>query len=276
MWYLLAVSLGLLAYKRKIAYVFLFSASIIGWANNVLEIPAVILICLLPVIWYVMQILQQKHNYLRIVIEGVCVVLACGLMMHLLPGFNNVKILDAVNVGSLSAPFSMYYNFDKALIPYFLFACMGTLFVTEPSCKSGGANWLVLILTVPSLLLVAVALGGLRIEPHLPEWLPQFALANIFFVSLAEEALFRGYLQQRLTKLLHPVAALLVTSAVFGAMHYSGGILMIIFAALAGIIYGLAWMWSGKLWIAVLFHFGLNYLHLLFFTYPVYSPNSGM
>jgi len=119
-------------------------------------------------------------------------------------------------------------------------------------------------------------LGGLRIEPHAPEWFAQFALANIFFVSLAEEALFRGYLQQRLSRIVHPVVALLMASVLFGLMHYSGGLLLIIFASLSGIIYGLAWMWSGRLWVATLFHFGLNCVHLLFFTYPVYAPHAAM
>ncbi|HFS3216289.1 TPA: CPBP family intramembrane glutamate endopeptidase, partial [Escherichia coli] len=27
--------------------------------------------------------------------------------------------------------------------------------------------------------------------------------------------------------------------------------------------------WSGRLWVATLFHFGLNLCHLLFFTYPL-------
>jgi len=52
---------------------------------------------------------------------------------------------------------------------------------------------------------------------------------------------------------------------------YAGGSLLVIFATLAGLIYGLAWMLSGRLWVAVLFHVGLNLCHLLFFTYPVFS-----
>ncbi|MDM6888617.1 CPBP family intramembrane metalloprotease, partial [Enterobacter cloacae] len=136
--------------------------------------------------------------------------------------------------------------------------------------------WGILVLAIPALLLLAVALGGLRIEPHAPEWFAQFALANIFFVSLAEEALFRGYLQQRLSRVVHPVVALLIASLIFGLMHYSGGLLLIIFASLSGIIYGLAWMWSGRLWVATFFHFGLNCVHLLFFTYPMYAPHASV
>ncbi|MCW1552323.1 CPBP family glutamic-type intramembrane protease, partial [Campylobacter jejuni] len=50
--------------------------------------------------------------------------------------------------------------------------------------------------------------------------------------------------------------------------HYRSGVLMIVFASLAGIIYGLAYKYSKSLWISVLFHCGLNLIHLIFFTYP--------
>lgn len=100
-------------------------------------------------------------------------------------------------------------------------------------------------------------------------------MANLFFVCMAEEALFRGYLQQRLSQWLGARPALIVAATVFGAAHLAGGMLMVIFATLAGVIYGLAWMWSGRLWVPILFHFGLNLIHLLFFTYPLYQHPDG-
>ncbi|MDQ4371173.1 CPBP family intramembrane glutamic endopeptidase, partial [Pseudomonas aeruginosa] len=127
-------------------------------------------------------------------------------------------------------------------------------------------------LAVPALLLLAVGVGLLRPELHAPAWLWQFVLANLFFVSLAEEALFRGYLQQRLGQWLGPWPALALASALFGLAHFAGGPLLMLFAGLAGLIYGLAWLWSGRLWVATLFHFGLNLTHLLLFTYPLYRP----
>ncbi len=59
---------------------------------------------------------------------------------------------------------------------------------------------------------------------------------------------------------------------------YWAGLVLSMFALLClatllgGNIYGLAWLCSGKLWIATLFHFLLNLIHLLFFTYPFYRP----
>ncbi|ELK2701570.1 CPBP family intramembrane metalloprotease, partial [Campylobacter jejuni] len=62
----------------------------------------------------------------------------------------------------------------------------------------------------------------------------------------------------------------LIASIAIGLIHYRSGVLMIVFASLAGIIYGLAYKYSKSLWISVLFHYGLNLIHLIFFTYPFY------
>ena len=188
------------------------------------------------------------------------------------PLFNHLKQIGALRLnGPLSAPFTMYYNFDKAMVQFLLFACLPTLFSAERGGNGGKAGWIALLLAVPALLLLAVALGGLKIELHAPAWILPFVMANLFFVCMAEEALFRGYLQQRLSQWLGAWPALIVASLVFGAAHLAGGTLMVIFATLAGVIYGLAWMWSGRLWVPILFHFGLNLTHLLFFTYPLYQ-----
>lgn len=71
------------------------------------------------------------------------------------------KVLDAVVVGPQSIPFSMYFNMDKAVVP-FLITCMPTLFVAKPLYKIGKLGWVILVLAVPALLLLAVALGGLE------------------------------------------------------------------------------------------------------------------
>src|SRR5690606_11879451 len=41
---------------------------------------------------------------------------AIALMLHLIPGFNNLKVLDQVQAGPASVPFNMYLNLDKPLV----------------------------------------------------------------------------------------------------------------------------------------------------------------
>ncbi|EOD6328279.1 lysostaphin resistance A-like protein [Providencia stuartii] len=268
-WFILAASLTILATHRFIATFLLLLATTIALFTGVLSWQAILLFVAITVIG-VIGWRFQYHVWVKVISEVTLVICAVGLLIHFFPGFHNLKYLDSVIVGEQSRPFTMYFNFDKALVPFVLLFCLPSLFSAQAPKTAKPWQWWLLIIAVPMLLVVAAIAGGLGFEWHLPTWLPAFIICNLLFVSLAEEALFRGYLQQRLTQWFgSPYLALVVCALVFGAVHFAGGPLLILFATLAGIIYGLAWMWSGKLWLAVSFHFGLNLLHLLFFTYPV-------
>lgn len=268
MWILLAAALLLLQFNKKASIGLLFITLIWAAVGGVIDWRAIIALAVMAAL-ALAYMKTAHHKVARYSLELILVVSAIGLTMHLIPGFHNPKVLDSVIAGPQSVPFSMYYNFDKALVPFVLLVVMKSLFVNEPESRPAKPWWGLLVASIPALLLLAVALGGLKIEPHAPQWLLPFLFANIFFVSLAEEALFRGYLQQRLSGFMHPALALVISAAIFGGLHFAGGPLLIVFAALAGLIYGLAWMWSGRLWVAVAFHVGLNAAHLLFFTYPM-------
>ncbi|MGM3190008.1 lysostaphin resistance A-like protein [Dickeya dadantii subsp. dieffenbachiae] len=268
MWIMLAGSLLTLQFNRTIAVLLLLATLAWGLGNGVLAWSGAGFLALLGLVMAI-RAAYRSHVVVRGVTEILLVAGAAALTLHLAPGFDNPKVLDNVFVGPQSAAFSMYFNLDKALIPFVLLACMPTLFSSSPVRSPGKWVWCLLALAVPMLLWGAVLAGGLKLETHNPSWLWSFMLANLFFVSLAEEALFRGYLQQRLAGVMSPWLALAVSALLFGALHVSGGAMLMAFAALAGLLYGLAWMWSGKLWVATLFHFGLNLYHLLFFTYPM-------
>ncbi|EAA2950152.1 CPBP family intramembrane metalloprotease [Salmonella enterica] len=270
MWYLLALSLLILQFNKKIATVILVVTTVIAGYTHTLDGRALSFLVLIAITAVVYRKFSSKSKVFSITLEIFVLLASVGLMLHVIPGFHNLRILDNVRVGPESAPFSMYYNFDKAIIPFVLIICIKSLFATDARQHTSHWYWLILVAAVPALLIIALLLGKLKFEFHHPEWLFQFVLANIFFVSLAEEALFRGYLQQRLSSVISPVPALIISSLLFGIMHYVGGSMIIIFSSLAGLIYGIAWMLSGRLWVAVFFHFGLNLCHLLFFTYPVF------
>lgn len=268
MWILLAAALLVLQFNKKISLGLLLATVVWGAFDDVLDWRALVSLTAIALL-ALAYLKADNRKSVRYVLEFLLVAAAVGMTIHAVPGFHNPKVLDSVIAGPQSAPFSMYYNFDKALVPFILLVVMKSLFVSEPKYQPARPGWFLLVALIPGLLLLAVALGGLKIEPHFPQWLLPFLFANIFFVSLAEEVLFRGYLQQRLSGFMSPVAALIISAAIFGGLHFAGGPLLIIFAALAGLIYGLAWMWSGRLWVAVAFHVGLNITHLLLFTYPV-------
>ncbi|KOQ99684.1 CPBP family intramembrane glutamic endopeptidase [Pluralibacter gergoviae] len=271
MWFILALSLVLLPFNRRIAGFPAVLAIVLAAAQGVLDWRALVsigLIILLAVAWHK----SKAKPVLRAGFELLLFIAALALMVHQLPGFHNLKVLDGVRAGPLSAPFTMYYNIDKALVPFVAFMVISTLFTDGKKHPVAAWRWGVLALCIPALLMLAALVGGLQREFHFPAWLPQFLFANVLFVAFAEEALFRGWIQQRLTRWLSAAPAMLIASLLFGLAHFSGGPLLMFFATLAGMVYGLAWMWSRRLWVAVLFHAGFNLCHLLFFTYPLLRP----
>lgn len=271
MWGVLSASLFFLPFNRLIAWCILAASTGMGIYHHILTPFSLACMAVLAGLAALRHYYRTRRG-LASVLEALLVAGCVALFFHLLPGFNNPLAIENVKAGPLSAPFNMHYNFDKALIPFLLFACLPTLFNAGKAEKNVGVGaWLWLFASVPLLLLLAVAIGGLKIEPHFPDWILTFSMANLFFVAMAEEALFRGYLQQRLGAWLGAYPALIVASLLFGAAHFPAGMLMVAFATLTGVIYGLAWMWSGRLWLPIALHFGFNLIHLLFFTYPLYQ-----
>ena len=194
---------------------------------------------------------------------------AMALTLHLVPGFDNLKVLDRVQAGPASVPFTLYLNLDKPLIFF------GLLLAWPALLGPGGTmRWrplALLILPLAALLITAWQLGALKPEVGLPHWWWLFAFNNLLFTCVAEEALFRGLIQQGVASRSKPWLGLLVASLLFGSAHLAGGPLLVLFAALAGACYGLAFQLSGRLSVAILLHFLFNFAHLALFTYPLAS-----
>lgn len=99
-------------------------------------------------------------------------------------------------------------------------------------------------------------------------------VALVLFVALPEELLFRGMIQEGLTRLRGKVAGLLIAAVLFGLVHAprSTGLLpeqvnamgfnwrLAIMAALAGVAYGWVYQRTGKLAAAALTHGATNWL----------------
>lgn len=125
--------------------------------------------------------------------------------------------------------------------------------------------------TVVVVLTVAWVVGYIGFDPKWPPTAPAHLAANLLFVCVAEEAFFRGLLQDRLARGLSrwtsgPWVAVILTSVLFGVAHLGKGPVMAGLATLAGVGYGLAYARTNRIEPAVLTHFAVNGMNYLLFS----------
>lgn len=186
-WLMLASSLATLATHRLIALFLLICTIITAAYTHIIDWQAILLLACITLI-AIIRLRFQHYLPIKIISEITLLICAIGLFIHLFPGFNNLKYLDKVTVGTHSAPFTMYFNFDKALVPFILLACLPTLFICRPAKHATKVQWALLVSFVPLLLLIATAAGGLAFEWHFPSWLPAFMLCNLFFCFISRRS----------------------------------------------------------------------------------------
>ena len=90
-------------------------------------------------------------------------------------------------------------------------------------------------------------------------------MLSMFIIALLpaifEEVCFRGGLQNILTRWFRsPWVAIIVTSIIFSAFHYSYYGFLVRFAL--GVVLGLVFYYSGNIWLNILFHFLYNGLQV--------------
>lgn len=201
--------------------------------------------------------------------------MAGGLMTHLLPGFHNPRVIDALRLTPDALPYRLHLNFDKTAAGLLLLALL------HPRIHRLADVWCMLRRALPVLALTcavliggALAAGYVRFAPKCPPEAPLFLWANLCLTCLAEEALFRGFIQAELTRAWASVRhgtwlALAVSAVLFGVAHAAGGPTYVALSTLAGVGYGLAYQRSGgRIEASILTHFAVNAAHFLGFTYP--------
>lgn len=210
----------------------------------------------------------------RAVLTSIAAVLALLLAVHALPGFNNLRILDNVNLSADSVPYTLYANFDKAAVGLVLLAffCNRSASWAEffATLKK---SFPLIALTVGSVLGTALVLGVVKPDFKIHDSIVSFIFINLFFTCVAEEAFFRGLLQEKLSlKLAHKKHGEKVTVAfsalLFGVVHLGGGIAYMALATIAGLGYACIYSATKRIEAPIIAHFLFNLVHFVGFTYP--------
>lgn len=201
--------------------------------------------------------------------------LVSGLVLHEIPGFYNQCIFNPVVLSPLSSPYVMYLNFDKIMAGIILCLASG-LWKKEKLINRQSITKTIqtLLLCIVVILGPALWTGYVKIDPKLPVEIWIWGLNNLFFVCFAEEVIFRGCLQHKLsqmwlTKKWGTHISIMIASVVFGFFHIkSGGIIYMILASVCGLFYGYVYHTTQSIRCSMLVHFGLNLCHFILFTYP--------
>jgi membrane protease YdiL (CAAX protease family) len=91
---------------------------------------------------------------------------------------------------------------------------------------------------------------------HVDDWTGFVSLLTLAIaVGFSEELVARGYLIQRLERLLHSTgAAVVASSLLFSLFHWNRGIFSMSSALIMGMIFGIAFAWTRRLWPVVFAH----------------------
>jgi len=198
--------------------------------------------------------------------------LAIPLLLHFsFLEFNNYKFLDKVSLSNDALTYSLYFNLDKTLVGIFIiaFGFRDKRIRAFPIVKVMGINYLLMVSVFFAL---AIVLGFIRFDPKWPSFTPVWILVNLCFTSMAEEAFFRKFIQQKIYDSVRSKYAgsisIILASVVFGLAHFKGGIVYVILVSLAGVFYGYVYYKTQRIESSIVLHFMFNLTHLLLFTYP--------
>ena len=207
----------------------------------------------------------------RAALTAIAGVIAVTLALHIVPGFNNPVVLSAVMVSDGAPPFTQYASVDKAaagLLILVFFCCLST---TAEHWRAAAFPTVLGVCVTPFVVISAALIGGyVAFDPKFPRFSASFLVINLLFTCVAEEAFFRGLLQERLSRRWPQAQWPVITASalLFGIAHFAGGAWTVALATLAGLAYALVYAVTRRIEAPILTHFAVNAVHFFGFTYP--------
>lgn len=264
--------------RRIVALGVLVAAIAAGYYTGALEGAAALWIAILGALAW----LHARAGGWRRVATGLAFFLfAVVLGFLLLPGFPRTVVAENVVLSPGALPYTLGLGFPKVVGGIFILAFM----IPERVCSWSELGRVlarvapVFLVTAVAVMVLTLALGYVRLDPKWTALFITWAVINLFFTCLSEEAFFRGFVLRELAAIgtnrrVAAWLALCISSLMFGLVHLGGGWKYALAATLAGVGYGIAWQRTQRLEGSMAVHFGLNATHFLLFTYPALAPVS--
>lgn len=213
----------------------------------------------------------------RFVLVVITFVISLGLLIHYFPGFNNISILQNVQISKNAYPYSLYLNFDKPFVGIFVLAVGFPLISNLRDLKSVMKIALPLIIGgIAIMIILATYSGMVKWDPKFRQIFWFFMVQNLLFVCVIEAAFWRGFIQREFFRwfgekgFLASIGCVLLTAFLFAATHYLWvpNIPFLTLVFIAGIIYGSIYQYTKALEPSIFCQWLFNMTHFLLFTYP--------
>ena len=194
------------------------------------------------------------------------------LAIEVLDG-DRVELLEALALVSLLRVVNLSFTIVPTVTLYWLLVIYGVMLIAIISVVAHrklsrhdlgltGGRALAVLLPFGALIGVALALIEYRILAN-PALIPSFSVIGlielsvvmIFIVTLVEELIFRALLQSELVVRSGPIAGIIITSVIFGAMQSGfANYYELLFAFVVGIVFGVAFYKTKSLPFVVTMH----------------------
>lgn len=210
----------------------------------------------------------------RLVVIAIAFIISIALMGHFFPGFHNWKLGENLQISKDAYPYSLYLNFDKPFIGFFPLAISIPL-LSRMHLRSTVLKTIALTaLGVMILMVLALYLHLIEIDLKLPHISAIWLIANLFFVTIPEEAFFRGFLQREINEYLNAkwsgTFSVIVVSLLFALLHFTfvRDLSYLSLTFIASLIYGGVYQATRSIESSIFCHYLFNVVHFFCFTYP--------
>lgn len=251
---------------------FIAISSIFGIMGKLIDFKIFVALGLLCAAHYVLT--AKLRGIPRLITILIAFFISIALMGHFFPGFHNWLIANKVQVSKHAYPYTLYLNFDKPFIGFFPLAISIPL-LSRMHLRSVALKTIALTaLGVVILMVLALYLHLVEIDLKLPGMTPIWLIANLFFVSIPEEAFFRGFLQREITDYLNTKWAgpfsVIVVSLLFALIHFTfiRDLSFLSLTFIASLIYGSVYQMTRSIESSIFCHYLFNVVHFFCFTYP--------
>ena len=199
------------------------------------------------------------------------------LASHMVSGFISWQIVNEEQISDGGEKYSLYLNMDKVI------AGVGIMiFALVPLRRSIHIrNMIIKMLPSTMLAISIVAFAGIvmkvvSFDPKFPDLWITWIIISLLVHCVAEEALFRLFLQGGIQNILSTykyasVISILISSAAYTAYMFPGSTNFLAAVFVGNLFFGYVYYKTQRVEASILLHFIINLIHFFFFTYPSLS-----